>query len=212
MQRMHFAWGLALCAATGCGAPEAAFDVDATATDAQTLSGSVAHGSVLGDQLEVKDAIYMRYPLRTGSGEVVETVSVLLSDKPELCRYLQADTVPRNMTVLAFTLQRGPNHAVNPGTYDVRAPDESSGAAPRGRAYAQFLHLDAHCNPELPASSTAVVAHDGTLELRGIRQDVRPHVEGGFDLSFGPQKDKVNGVFDASECQVKLHPFAHCVD
>jgi hypothetical protein len=205
-----------LVALGACGAPEPAglAMTDADSTPQGLGRRNHVDGTVLGHGIEVRDALYMRYPLKHVNGEPVETVSVLLSDRPDLCRYLQADALPHDLTVFGITLQRGPRLAVNPGEYGVEAPVVDPGSSvPRGRAYAQFLQLDAHCAPILPeGSTTRIVAHAGSLELGKAGSEALPRVTGAFDFSFGPQGDPVKGQFDATLCPLRSHEFSRCVD
>jgi hypothetical protein len=209
-------FGLGLAALGACGAPESPpMQATTSAESAHALGrANLVRGTVLGQGIEVRDALYMRYPLKHVDGEPVETVSILLSDKPDLCSYLRNDSVPRNLTLFGITLQRGPHLVVNPGAYDVRAPVvDPEGGETRGRAYAQLLRLDDQCSPVLPASSTTyIVAHEGALELHTGGTETAPRVNGTFEFSFGPQQDTVSGRFDAALCPLRSHQFSNCVD
>ncbi|HET6345620.1 MAG TPA: hypothetical protein VFH51_11860, partial [Myxococcota bacterium] len=158
MRPLLFGLGLAVLGA--CGAPESPhMQATTDGEGAQALGrANVVRGTVLGQGIEVRDAVYMRYPLKHVDGEPIETVSILLSDKPNLCHYLRHDSVPRNLALFGITLQRGPRLVVNPGDYDVQAPVvDPEGGETRGRAYAQLLRLDEACSPVLPASSTTYI-------------------------------------------------------
>jgi hypothetical protein len=209
-------FGLGLAVLGACGAPESPqLQTPPDTEGAQALGrANIVRGTVLGQGIEVRDAIYMRYPLKHVDGKPVETVSILLSDRPNLCDYLREDSVPRNLALFGITLQRGPSLVVNPGTYDVRAPVvDPEGGETRGRAYAQLLRLDDECSPVLPASSTTyIVAHEGELELHTGGSQAAPRVNGTFEFSFGPQQDAVSGRFDASLCPLRSHAFTNCVD
>ncbi|MGA9519849.1 MAG: hypothetical protein WBV82_00210 [Myxococcaceae bacterium] len=150
-------------------------------------------GKIAGHEFHGKDAILIN---EIDEGE--SFTYLVLTDFENACESFKANRLPKSSKLLAIVLTHvrddGAQLPVNTGEYSLGA---GSGSGWSGkRAGAQFSRLDENCRSTLPYNQ--MVAQSGLVKVETF--DVGEGTSGTFDATFGDQKDKVSGWFNATRC------------
>lgn len=162
-------------------------------------SNSVS-GTVAGTGFTIKEAIVG--PLRTsssGSGLTTTAAAMVLSDTAGWCDSLKANRMKKNTRSLVILLTNRPdrNTMLAPAAGDFTVNQQSSALG--NLATAQVLELDGSCTSS--GTPDARLATSGLVKLGQLKLETGGSASGSFDLTFGPQKDKVTGTFAATYCE-----------
>lgn len=169
------------------------------------LSGCIGNsfnGTVLGNNLPVADAVFAL--LRDGTGKSLG-LSVILSDKANICSTLKANRVPKSASGLGMTLfsvnAAGELLAPDKGDYTVISVDPTS---PGKYTWGSFSKTDGNCTPILTAAQTE--AKSGLFKVTDFKAETGGMLTGTFDITFGGQGDKVTGTVAATYCDLTTLP------
>lgn len=152
-------------------------------------------GTVAGNGIAVQDAIFA--VAKDGSGKVF-AAELFLGDKPGICATLKANRNPKSSAYLQLTFESlGSTGAVSPdvGDYTVKSGLQ---LAAGNWAYGVYAKTDPNCQNTL--TSSAAQTQSGTVKVASIKPEANGQMIGTFDITFGPQKDKVTGAFSATFC------------
>ena len=149
-------------------------------------------GTVDRHTLSVSDAIFVEQKTPDG---VTWEADLWLSDRPKICDLVTGGSSVSNATLLLIRLTPGDGGALT-------APERREYGVRSGTPVAQadFAVTDANCmNRLIPALASA---ESGRVTVAGYKAESGGALTGKFDLTFGPQHDKVRGVFNAPYCGV----------
>jgi len=171
-------------------------------------------GKVVGNELNVDDAVFLA--LNDWAGNRAAAVLVM-ADFPDMCGKFKASREPKNATYVVFAVFRTQGSGTDPifrspdkGTYTVVDFQAVGGpTAPLGNfAFAYFKKNDANCRNVI--DDERALAKSGKIDVEKIEFKNDGSMTGKFDVTFGPQNDKVKGSFDASFCDALLGDVLSC--
>lgn len=174
-------------------------------TAVAALSGCVGNsfnGTVLGNSLSVADAVFAL--LRDGTGKS-QGLSVILSDKANICSTLKANRVPKAASGLGMTLfsvnAAGELLAPDKGDYTVITATPTSAGK---YTWGSFSKTDSNCTGILTDAQTE--ARSGIIKVTDFKAETGGTLTGTFDITFGGQGDKVTGTIAATYCDLTTLP------
>ncbi len=135
--------------------------------------GTVVNGTVKGNALNVVDSMFVY----TGGA-----VSLILADKPNLCATIVANRFPKNMTYISFNVN------------NTAAGDYTIGAG----AQVFFAKLDDQCKGTFATEEGA--GKSGLIKFNTLTATANGYANGTFDVTVGPQLDKLTGSFSTKFC------------
>jgi hypothetical protein len=173
--------------------------------------GTTFHGSVDGETLSPKSAIFSLDTSDNGSGGTSQLVQVLISDQSDLCKLLQTGVAPKNSSQLGIkfygVVTNGAFGAVATGKYEVVTSISQLTGDKAASGY--FQRSDDQCLSTLTEDQGTAVS--GTAELDSFKAEASGTSSGSFNLNF-PGTDVVSGGFDATYCDLSKLPNPSCAD
>ena len=166
----------------------------ALATLAGCGSAGSFNGTVAGNQLAVRDAIFG--VTRDSAGKPTTAVLVL-ADVPDICTTVKANRNPKGATYVSVVLTRVSGLTLGPpdvGDYTVAAFPSSGNAAIGGT----FIKNDPSCLNTVAGQSATFKS--GLIKIANYRAEAGGGMSGTFDLTIGNQADKITGGFNAHFC------------
>ncbi|MBX7097718.1 MAG: hypothetical protein K1X89_08400 [Myxococcaceae bacterium] len=162
--------------------------------------GNSLSGTVAGTGFTIKEAIIG--PVKSsskGSGLTTTAAGLILSDTAGWCDALKANRMKKNTRSMVILLTNRPDQSTQlaPAAGDFTVTQQSSALG--NLASAQVLDLDGTCTRS--SDPDARLATSGLVKLTQLKLEANGTASGELDLTFGPQKDKVTGTFNATYCE-----------
>lgn len=165
--------------------------------------GGEVKGTVGGQTLDVKEAVFMTVPVGIGANFQL----VYLSDRDGLCETLKTlnTKVPRDATILELLMLNvdadGEVGSAGVGTYSIVDPSTDTSALAGRLALGNFIKTGPQCESVL--SGEQGTAMDGAIELSELESGDDGFAEGRFDMQFGPgATERLEGDFKARPCEL----------
>jgi len=177
--------GLALAACGGDDADDAA----------SGGNGGTFEGTVAGQSLDVKEAVFT-YVDTEGAAGRTRVLGVVLSSQTGLCARLKTNQQPGNLTTFSLGLFSVTGAAIAPGTFT------SFSFASPVFVQAAFDRTDAQCESTLESGEG--LGESGSVTLESFEAKAGGVARGAFDIKVGEQGDSVKGTFNATFCDVPV--------
>ena len=157
-------------------------------------------GTVAGNKLDVKDAIFFVQPFTYNGTSLGSVVAFGLASQTGSCDSLKANTATKNSAALtaALTVFEGGlaiSDNLTDGSYRLFSPVDAINPPPQGTRvfYGAFDQLDATCTD---TTSQTGLATSGSITVSSYTAGKT--LSGSFDLQFG--NDSGTGSFNATFC------------
>ncbi len=148
-------------------------------------------GKVAGHEFHAKDAVLITQTIQGAS-----YTSIALTDFENACESFKANRVPKDSKLVLISLanmrEDGAPLPVSTGEFTLGRGGEGRGKI----AGAQFASLDESCENTIPYNQS--IAQSGLVKVDSF--ELGEGATGTFDATFGDQKDKVSGWFNATHC------------
>lgn len=168
-------------------------------------------GKIDGREFAVKDALFaLGGESNLANESLGQQLTIVLTSFDDACKAYKDRLLPKNHSTMRFALNRTnidpntPAPSVDKGTYDIYT-NLGVASLPAGVdkriATVNFAPTDERCDSIYTANQiNTVIAAAGSITVRTLKLGNQGTLEGDFDLSFGPQQDKVKGKLNAVFC------------
>jgi len=166
-------------------------------------------GTVTSIPLAVKSSVFLQQ--RDSSGKATTAV-IALTDVDAPCDELKANRMPKNGTIVTFTLVNlDSNHAqiaADVGDYTVTDNVVNFLTLTGDVGLSTFEKYDTNCTNTIQSKNAD--AKSGLIKVTGFKAETGGSASGTFDVTYGDQADKVTGSFDAPFCDAQITNSPSC--